>query len=157
MRRRKFIAGLGGAVVWPLAAGAQHPGRMRRIRVMLPFDETDPEVNVWFSGFMQGLSELGWTEGRNLRMDIRWAGNDLDRFRCSRRSWSPCNPMRFTQTRLRQSRLYLRESPTRSALLDPSGRFAEVIVQRSRPKLTTTDCLQAPVRKISRQVHRENR
>ena len=73
MKRREFMAGLGGAAAWPLAARAQQPERMRRIGALMPFAENDPEAKVWLSRFIQGLSELGWTDGRNLRMDVRWA------------------------------------------------------------------------------------
>ena len=94
MKRREFIAGLGGAAAaWPLAARAQQPERMRRIGVLMAFDENDPEAKASLSGFTQGLAELGWTDGRNLRMDVRWAAGNVDRMRaCTRRSWSTCNP-----------------------------------------------------------------
>jgi signal transduction histidine kinase len=77
---REFITVLGGAVVWPIAAGAQQE-RMRRIGVLVPYDETDPEGKTFISAFMQALSELGWTDGRNVRMDLRWAGGDNNRIR----------------------------------------------------------------------------
>jgi len=80
MRRRDFIAGL-GAVAWPLAARAQQPDRMRRVGVLMGFGENDPNAKGWLSRFIEGLAELGWTDGRNLRMDVRWAGSDLDRMR----------------------------------------------------------------------------
>ena len=73
MRRRQFIAGLGGVAAWPIAAWAQQPDRMRRVGVLMAFDENDPEAKAYLSGFTQGLAELGWTDGRNLRMDVRWA------------------------------------------------------------------------------------
>jgi putative tryptophan/tyrosine transport system substrate-binding protein len=81
MRRREFIAGLGGAAAWPLAARAQQLDRMRRIGVLLGFDENDPGAKPALSGFMQGLTELGWTDGRNLRIDVRWAAGNVDRAR----------------------------------------------------------------------------
>jgi putative tryptophan/tyrosine transport system substrate-binding protein len=81
MRRREFIAGLGGAAVWPLAARAQQGERMRRIGVLIGYDESDPEGKVWLSGFTKGLAELGWTEGRNVRMDVRRATGSVDRMR----------------------------------------------------------------------------
>jgi putative tryptophan/tyrosine transport system substrate-binding protein len=79
IKRREFIAGLGSAAAWPLAPGAQQGARMRRIGVLMVFEENDPAGEARFSGFAQGLSELGWTDGRNLRMDVRWAGDNVDR------------------------------------------------------------------------------
>ena len=82
MRRREFIAGLGSAAVWPVVARAQQPDRMRRVGVLMAVDETDPEGKARFSGFTQGLAELGWTDGANLRIDVRWAAaGNLDRTR----------------------------------------------------------------------------
>jgi putative tryptophan/tyrosine transport system substrate-binding protein len=69
IKRRQFIAGLVGAVAWPLAGWAQQTGQMRRIGVLMTPD--DPEGKAYLSGFTQGLAELGWTDGRNLRMDVR--------------------------------------------------------------------------------------
>ena len=81
MRRREFIAGLGGAAAWPLAARAQQGDRVRRIGVLMPYDENDPEVKRRVSAFTQALADLGWTDGRNVRMDLRWAGGDINRIR----------------------------------------------------------------------------
>jgi putative ABC transport system substrate-binding protein len=81
VKRRTFIAGLGGAVAWPLAARAQQGERMRRIGVLMGFDDNDPETAAFLSGFTQGLAELGWTDGRNVRMDVRWAAANADRAR----------------------------------------------------------------------------
>jgi putative ABC transport system substrate-binding protein len=53
---------------------AQQPGRLRRIGALMSWDESDPEIKTFLSGFMQGLAELGWTDGGNVRMDVRWAG-----------------------------------------------------------------------------------
>ena len=83
MRRRSFIALVGGAAAWPLAARAQQPSGMRRVGVLMAFDETDPEANVYLSGFTRGLAELGWTNGSNLRMDVRWGAGNVDRMRLS--------------------------------------------------------------------------
>jgi putative tryptophan/tyrosine transport system substrate-binding protein len=74
VRRREFIAGLGGAVTWPLAAQAQQGERVRRIGVLSFGDENDPIRKAQLSGFTRGLAELGWTDGRNVRMDVRAAG-----------------------------------------------------------------------------------
>ena len=74
IRRREFIAGLGGAVAWPLAARAQQQGdRVRRIGVLMPNDENDPVMKARVSEFTPALAGLGWTVGRNVRMDLRWA------------------------------------------------------------------------------------
>jgi putative tryptophan/tyrosine transport system substrate-binding protein len=79
MRRREFIAGLGCAAAWPIAAHAQQPDRRRRIGVLMGWDESDPEANAFLAGFMQGLAELGWTDGRNVRMDVRWGASTFER------------------------------------------------------------------------------
>jgi ABC-type uncharacterized transport system substrate-binding protein len=80
--RREFITLLGGAVAfWSHAASAQKSGGMRRIGVLLSLAETDPEGKAQFSGFTQRLAELGWIDGRNLRMEIRWGRGDVDRIR----------------------------------------------------------------------------
>jgi putative ABC transport system substrate-binding protein len=81
LRRREFIAGLGGAAAWPLAARAQQGERVRRIAVLVGRDENDPEGKTYVSAFTQALAGLGWTDGRNVRMDFRWAGADTNRIR----------------------------------------------------------------------------
>jgi putative tryptophan/tyrosine transport system substrate-binding protein len=81
MRRREFIAGLGSAAAWPLATQAQEGGRLRRIGVLTYFAENDPSGQVRIATFRQALRELGWTEGRNVRFDIRFGGGDNDRYR----------------------------------------------------------------------------
>jgi ABC-type uncharacterized transport system substrate-binding protein len=72
MRRRKFISLLGGAAAWPMAARAQQPERMRRIGVLLPAAADDPEWQTRVGAFQQALALLGWTIGRNVRIDTRW-------------------------------------------------------------------------------------
>jgi putative ABC transport system substrate-binding protein len=81
LRRREFIAALGGAAAWPLAARAQQPERMRRIGALMPYDENDPEAKLRYSALTQALAGIGWTEGRNVRMDLRWTGGDINRIR----------------------------------------------------------------------------
>jgi putative tryptophan/tyrosine transport system substrate-binding protein len=80
MKRREFIAGLGAAAC-PLAARAQQAERARRIGVLMGWDENDPQAKAGLSEFAQGLSELGWTDGRNMRLDVRWEGESIDRMR----------------------------------------------------------------------------
>jgi putative ABC transport system substrate-binding protein len=81
IRRRDFIAGLGGAAVWPLAARAQQGNRVRRIGVLMAAVESDPRSKIIVSAFTQALADLGWTVGRNARMDLRWGGADINRMR----------------------------------------------------------------------------
>jgi putative tryptophan/tyrosine transport system substrate-binding protein len=81
MKRREFIAGIGSAVASPVVARAQQGDRVRRIGVLLPGDENDPVRKTFVSAFTQALADLGWTDGRNVRMDFRWAGADINRIR----------------------------------------------------------------------------
>jgi putative ABC transport system substrate-binding protein len=81
MRRRAFIAVLGGAAAWPLAARAQQPGRIRRIAVMMVNAENDPEGRVRIEAFLRSLEAMGWSETRNLHVDYRWGAGDADRAR----------------------------------------------------------------------------
>ena len=80
MRRREFITLLGGAAAWPLAVRAQQPERMRRIGVLMPIAAAHPETPVRVGAFAQGLAKLGWTDGRNVRIEYRW-GEDPERIR----------------------------------------------------------------------------
>jgi putative ABC transport system substrate-binding protein len=82
LRRRDFIAALGGAVAaWPLAASPQQGNRVRRIGVLQAGDENDPLTKSLVSAFTQALAGLSWTVGRNVRMDLRWAGGDINGIR----------------------------------------------------------------------------
>jgi putative ABC transport system substrate-binding protein len=81
MRRREFVAGLGSAAAWPVVARAQQPERMRRIGLLMSYDENDPLPKARISAFTQALADLGWTDGRNVRMDLRWGGTDTNRIR----------------------------------------------------------------------------
>ncbi len=77
--RREFIVALGGAAAaWPLAAHAQQPEQMRRVGVLNGGSADDLGVQANYVAFLQGLQQLGWTDGRNVRFDIRWAGNAAD-------------------------------------------------------------------------------
>ena len=82
LKRREFIMLLGGAAAsWPLAASAQQEGRVRRIGVLLSFAADDPEALASVGAFLQGLQQLGWTDGRNVRIDYRMTAGDADRSR----------------------------------------------------------------------------
>ncbi len=79
MRRREFIAALGGAVVaWPLAARAQQGEHVRRIGVLLSVATDDPEYPTLLGAFLHGLQELGWSDGRNLKVEVRWGGGSAE-------------------------------------------------------------------------------
>jgi putative ABC transport system substrate-binding protein len=81
MKRREFIVLTSGAATWPFAARAQQPDRTRRIGVLMALASDDPTGQARLAAFVQVLQELGWTDGRNVRIDARWAAGDSDRFR----------------------------------------------------------------------------
>ena len=81
MNRRAFIAALGGAVAWPLVARAQQPERMRRIGVLMSGAADDPVGQARVKAFQQGLQQLSWTDGRNVRIDYRWAAGNVENAR----------------------------------------------------------------------------
>jgi len=78
VNRRDFITLLGGTAAWPLAAHAQQPSDMRRIGVLMASAESDREGQAYVAAFREGLQKLGWTEGRNIRIDYRWSVTDLE-------------------------------------------------------------------------------
>ena len=77
IRRREFIAGLGSAAAWPLASRAQQGERVRRIGILTQGAASDPEAATRVTAFVQGLQEAGWSVGRNVRMDVRWGGDNI--------------------------------------------------------------------------------
>ena len=80
--RRKFLVALGGAAAaWPLAAWAQQDERMRRIAVLMGWSESDPQFRSWIDTFVEGLAQLGWADGRNVQINVRWASGDVVRMR----------------------------------------------------------------------------
>ncbi len=81
MRRRQFIAGIGGAAVWPLVARAQRPERVRRLSVLMPYEESDPEQKTYLAEVIKELAKLGWSDGGNLHVDVRWVAGNGDRAR----------------------------------------------------------------------------
>src|SRR3984893_5174882 len=81
MNRRELITGLGGAAAWSLAARAQQPERVKRIGVLRNVAAADPEGQAQVAAFLQALQQLGWSEGRNVRIDTRWGENDVERDR----------------------------------------------------------------------------
>src|SRR5262245_47909621 len=82
MRRREFIKVIGGlGVGWPLASRAQQTERVRRIGVLMPIAADDPEGKARLTAFQQGLQQLGWTDGRNVRIETRWSKGNADETR----------------------------------------------------------------------------
>src|SRR3954469_2394869 len=81
MRRRDFITLMGGAAAWPITARAQQGERMRRVGVLITLAADDPQSQRRMTAFVQGLQELGWTDGRNIRIETRWTAGDTDRMR----------------------------------------------------------------------------
>jgi putative ABC transport system substrate-binding protein len=93
MQRREFIAGLGSAAAWPVVARAQQQsGRVRQVGVLMGWNENDPEVQGWLSRFTQGLSELGWIDGRNVHLDVRWTAGNADLMRVLARKFADIQP-----------------------------------------------------------------
>jgi putative tryptophan/tyrosine transport system substrate-binding protein len=83
MKRRDFIAGLGGAAAWPLVARAQQDTRVRRVAVLGPQYENQPQTEANGVTFRNELAKLGWAEGRNLQIDVRYGRDDVDRMRAN--------------------------------------------------------------------------
>ena len=81
MKRRAFITLLGAAALWPLAARAQQGERMRRIGVLMGWSESDPQFRYWIDTFVEALAKLGWADGRNVQINVRWASGDVGRMR----------------------------------------------------------------------------
>ena len=76
MRRRRFVTALGGAALWPFVGHAQRPEHTRRIGVLIAFPENDPHTQADVTAFAQALARLGWIEGKNIRIDYRFAAGD---------------------------------------------------------------------------------
>ena len=96
MRRREFIMLLScAAATWPLAGYAQQPDGVRRIGVLMPLAESDPSIKRQLAAFVRQLQELGWTEGRNLRIDYRWAAGDAERMQAFAKELVTLQPARY--------------------------------------------------------------
>jgi putative ABC transport system substrate-binding protein len=81
LKRREFVALIGGVMAWSISARAQQPERLRRIGVLINFRADDPEGQARLAAFRQTLGEIGWKDGDNVRMDVRWAGDDAELYR----------------------------------------------------------------------------
>jgi putative tryptophan/tyrosine transport system substrate-binding protein len=95
MRRREFITLLGGAAAstaWPLSSWAQQSGQIRRIGVLMGYAESDPAVQSYLAAFRGALAKLGWTDGSNLRIELRWGAANPDRIKTQARRSSGSAP-----------------------------------------------------------------
>ena len=124
LRRRQFVALLGGAAAaWPLAARAQQPAQMRRVGMLIGYAENDPETQARLSAFRQALEQLGWKEGRSIRLDYRFAPA------------SPDEAQRFAKelVALRPDVLVGNSTPAAAALLRETRTIPIVFVGVSDP------------------------
>ena len=127
---------IGGAAAWPLAARAQQGDRVRRIGVLVGGDENDPVQKSFVSAFIQALAGLGWTDGRNVRMDVRWDGGDADRVRALAQELVGLEPDIILTGTIARTAAFERETRTIpivfAGVTDP---VASSIVPRAFPKL----------------------
>jgi putative tryptophan/tyrosine transport system substrate-binding protein len=124
MRRRDFIAGLTGVVALrPVTGRAQRDGHVRRIGVLRPWSEDDALARPWITAFITALGELGWSEGRNLRMDVRWGAGNPDRVRMYAHELSE----------LRPDLIFVESTPLTAALQRETGTIPIVFVIVSDP------------------------
>jgi putative ABC transport system substrate-binding protein len=112
IRRREFITLLGGAAVWPLAARAQQGDRVRRIGVLMAGVESDPPSKSNVAAFTQSLAGLGWTDGRNVRIDLRWGGADANRIQALAKELVGLQPDIIVATTNAPTVALQRETPT---------------------------------------------
>jgi putative ABC transport system substrate-binding protein len=123
MKRREFIAGLGSAVAWPLAARAQQEERVRRVGVLGPSDDDDPDAQTEMAALRQGLAEHAWIEGRTIDIAVRWPGFNIERIESSAKEL----------VQLKPDVLLSRSTPTTVALKTESGGIPIVFVNVSEP------------------------
>ncbi len=121
--RRDFITLLGGAAAWPLAAGAQPANRLRRIGVLMNVVENDPGGVMEIADLRQGLTELGWVEERNIHLDFRWPGGDIER----------AQALATELVALKPDVLLSRSTPTTAALKRESASIPIVFVNVTEP------------------------
>ena len=112
MKRRAFIAGLGSAATWAVTARAQQGDRVRRVGVLMSGDENDSVIKARVSAFIQSLAGLGWTEGRSVRMDLRWRGGDINRMRALAQELVGLQPEIIVTSNTSATVAVQRETPT---------------------------------------------
>jgi hypothetical protein len=129
MRRRDFITLVGSTAAWPLAAHAQQIDRMRRIGVLSAFSESDPEAQANLTAFRQTLQKLGWTDGRNVRLDYRWGEAEPVRIRAQAKELVGLNPDAILVSSALALQPLLEEDPQHTDCLHTSCRSG-----RRRPR-----------------------
>jgi putative tryptophan/tyrosine transport system substrate-binding protein len=140
MRRREFIAGLGSAAAWPLAARAQQPDAMRRLGILWPHNENDPTTKEWYSAFIKGLAELGWSEGRNLQIDVRWNPRAIEAAQTMARELIDLRPEVLVTGTPRLTRVLQQQTQTIPIVMAGAGDPLAVglVKSLSRPEGNTT-------------------
>jgi putative tryptophan/tyrosine transport system substrate-binding protein len=124
MRRRDFISLVASsAAVWPLSGHAQQADRVRRIGVLMPFSETDAEGKLELAGFTRQLQDLGWTDGRNLRIDYRWSAGNPEQMRALAKELTALQP----------DVLFSRSTPVTGALIKQTRTIPIVFAVVSDP------------------------
>jgi putative ABC transport system substrate-binding protein len=148
--RRTFIAGLGSAAAWPVVARAQQGDRVRRIGVLSAGNENDPLAKARISAFTQALADLGWTDGRNVRMDLRWGGGgETNRMRALAKELVGLQPDIILGVGTSASVALQRETPTIpivfAALSDPVASGLVARLDRPSGNITGFAALEASV------------
>jgi putative tryptophan/tyrosine transport system substrate-binding protein len=111
--RRRFISALGGAAVaWPIAALGQQAGGRRRLGVLVGFAKSDPESERWLKALLERLAQLGWRSDKNLEIDLRWGGGDLDQIKRSAKELVEARPEVIQVTTTPATAAILRETHT---------------------------------------------
>ena len=135
MRRREFITLLGGAAAWPVAASAQQSNSTRRMGVLMGFPEGDPYAQAYVLAMRQKLESLGWVEGRNIRIDYRWAGGDPEKARAFARELIGMTPSVIVTSTNQVTEIVRRETQSIpivfASLGDPVG--SGLVASLSRP------------------------
>jgi putative tryptophan/tyrosine transport system substrate-binding protein len=139
MRRREFIAGLGSAAAWSMAADAQQ-AEMRRLGILWPHNENDSTTKAWYSAFKLGLAEIGWAEGRNLRVDVRWNPRTIEAAETMARELIDLRPEALATGTPRLTRVLQQQTQTIPIVMTGAGDPLAVglVKSLSRPEGNTT-------------------
>jgi putative ABC transport system substrate-binding protein len=146
MKRREFIALVGGATAWSLAARAQQGEQIRRIGVLMAYADSDPEAQARVATFRDELQKLGWTEGRNIRIDARWATSDAEKIRRSAQDLVASQPDLVVSANTPTTAALLQQTRTIpiifATVVDPVG--SGFVASLPRPGGNTTGFINLP-------------